>query len=121
MKRRANPDEVEAGTCPEEGGVNAGPLDLVIIVKALHFINQYRVGQVIARLPPLDGDVSRVWWICEFSRPVQTPVGWMHFCCVEDRNLRRVGAQVKRFRYPRGHYELLPLLAKVTSPKYASA
>lgn len=121
MKRPNNPDEVEAGTRSGPGDLNASPLDLIIITSAQHYVNRYRIGQAIARLPSIGGPNAPVWWVCEFARPVRTPLGWMYFCCVEDKNLRRVCGEVKRFRYPIEHYQLLPLLAKVTAPHYAAA
>lgn len=100
---------------------NVRPLELAILVGAKHYQNKDRICQVIARMALAQGDDGRVWWICEFPRPVKTTLGWMYFSCIEDKNLQRLSERVQRFSYHRSHYSLLPALANASCPTDAQA
>jgi len=91
------------------------PGDVAMLVRAAHWHNHLRICQVVQRLPDLCGDSNKVWWLCEFARPVRTSLGWMYFACLLDGDLRRVSLPVQRFRYPSYHYALLPMLANALS------
>lgn len=91
--------------------MNVQPGELATLIKAMHPQNNLRVCQIVQRLPDADGRLDRIWWLCEFPRPVKTAIGWMYFACLLDEDLRRIGLKVDRFRYPATHYQLIPQIA----------
>jgi hypothetical protein len=63
-----------------------GPGEIAILTSVLHPENDLRVCQVIAQLDDESGYSETVWWLCEFTRPVKTFLGWMHFACIPDND-----------------------------------
>jgi hypothetical protein len=89
-----------------------GPGEIAILTSVLHPENDLRVCQVIAQLDDESGYSETVWWLCEFTRPVKTFLGWMHFACIPDNDLSCIGLRCERYRYPPTHYQFLPQLAE---------